>query len=123
MKINTIILGVLFSVPTLCLSAQPISVDDLVANRSKYHKQNVAVVGRFYLAFEMNGLYGKEHSIWINEGRLPKSLKNQIAKDQLQDKTVLLKAKFFKERDGHLLGTPGKFAKIYSIEIYDQAPL
>ena len=117
MKKIVIVIFLLF--PLACIGNDVLKVDQLVVNRDQYDGQDVAVVGVFHLEFESNGLYGDKHSIWINEDVLPKELKNIESQKIFQDKVVLLKAKFSKKKDGHLLGTPGKFIKIYNVELYE----
>jgi hypothetical protein len=116
MKNYVIAIFLLF--PLACIGNEVLKVDELVVNRDQYDGKDVAVVGVFHLEFESNGLLGEKHYIWINKNTLPKELQTNESWKSFQDKEVLLKAKFSKENDGHLLGTPGKFLKIYSVTLF-----
>jgi len=117
-KSYILLLCILFFTPISCYGTEILTVDELVEERDKYTGTDVVVAGRFYLDFESNGLYGETHSIWINIDSLPEVFRTSKTLQSFQNKKVLLKAHFGKEKDGHLLGTPGKFVKIYSIELF-----
>lgn len=92
-----------------------VSLDKLYEERDFYDGKELLVSGRFHLQLESNCLCGEKHYIWLNENSIIEEIRKELDLHHLQDKKVIMKVLFSKEKDGHMLGSPGTFVKIFSI--------